>query len=124
MHRTPSEGREAAARQRRKIEELPAHLQKELVECEEILCHNLNLVDSYRATAWAAAKRKNLVFDEPIIQEEARVEHKRQVLLSKRRWTEEETPVHCNTIAIDKLSASTKAGGSAGKSAPGQKFTS
>jgi hypothetical protein len=64
------------------------------------------------------------VFDEANIQEEARVEHKRQVLLSKRRRTYEETPVHCNTIAIDTLPAFTKAGGSAGQSAPGQKITS
>lgn len=64
------------------------------------------------------------MFDEANIQEEARVVHKRQVLLSKRRRTEEETPVHCNTIAIDKLVASPKAGGSAGQSAPGKKLTS
>jgi hypothetical protein len=56
--------------------------------------HNANLVEAYKATARAAAKKRFLMFGEiDLIQDEARFERKRQVLLSKSRRMEEGTAV-------------------------------
>ncbi len=61
------------AKQHRQIQFLPAHPQKELVECDNIMRHNANLVEAYKATARAAAKKRFLVFGEiDLIQDEAR----------------------------------------------------
>ncbi|EFX69532.1 hypothetical protein DAPPUDRAFT_113606 [Daphnia pulex] len=95
----PSERRKEVAKQHRQIQDLPAHPQKELVECDNIMRHNANLVEAYKATARAAAKKRFLMFGEiDLLQDEARFERKRQVLLSKSRRMEEGTPVQCNLI--------------------------
>jgi hypothetical protein len=114
----PSERRKEVAKQHRQIQDLPAHPQKELVECDNIMRHNANLVEAYKATARAAAKKRFLVFGEiDLIQDEARFERKRQVLLSKSRRMEEGTLVQCNLI---KPLASIRA---AGQSTSGPKPT-
>lgn len=114
----PSERRKEVAKQHRQIQDLPAHPQKELVECDNIMRHNANLVEAYKATARAAAKKRFLVFGEiDLIQDEARFERKRQVLLSKNRRMEEGIPVQCNLI---KPLASIRA---AGQSTSGSKPT-
>jgi hypothetical protein len=49
--------------------------------CEEILHHNANLVEAYKASAKATAKRKLLVFGEAKFAiGEAKLERKRQIL--------------------------------------------
>ncbi len=73
---------------------MPAHPQKELVESDNIMRHNANLVEAYKATARAAAKKRFLMFGEiDLLQDEARFERKRQVLLRKSRRMEEGTAV-------------------------------
>ncbi len=84
--RATADGREAAARKKRNLQWLPDHLQKELDEAEEVLQTNARLVESYKATAKAAAKRKALVIEEAaLLDDERSVATKRQRLEEKRQ---------------------------------------
>lgn len=84
--RAAAEGREAAARRKRSLQSLPEHLQKELDEAEEVLQTNARLVEGYKATAKAAAKRKALVIEEAaLLDDERSVAAKRQRLEEKRQ---------------------------------------
>jgi hypothetical protein len=84
--RAAAEGREAAARKKRSLQSLPEHLQKELDEAEGILQANARLVEGFKATAKAAAKRKALVIEEAaLLDDERSVAAKRQRLEEKRQ---------------------------------------
>jgi hypothetical protein len=84
--RAAAEGREASSRRKRSLQQLPDHLAKELDEAEEILKINARLVENYKATAKAAAKRKTLVIEEAaLLEDERTVASKRQRLEEKRQ---------------------------------------
>jgi hypothetical protein len=53
-----------AAAKSRQIQDLPPDLQKELKESEDTLRHHANLVESHKAVAKQATKRKLLVFQQ------------------------------------------------------------
>jgi hypothetical protein len=56
--------KEMAAAKSRQIQDLPPDLQKELKESEDTLRHHANLVESHKAVAKQATKRKLLVFQQ------------------------------------------------------------
>jgi hypothetical protein len=92
--------RETAAAKSRQIQDLPPGLQEELRKSEEILRHHANLVESHKATAKQAAKRKLLVFQQvDFALKEAKLERERQALEIKLRRTEE-TPVQYNWAQV------------------------
>ncbi|EFX71048.1 hypothetical protein DAPPUDRAFT_112149 [Daphnia pulex] len=81
--------REAAAAKARLTQDLPPEAQEQLRECEETLKKHADLVDSHKAVAKHATKRKILIFQEAeFAVKEARLEQERQALNIKRRRTE------------------------------------
>jgi hypothetical protein len=97
--------REMAAAKSRQIQDLPPDLQKELKESEDTLRHHANLVESQKAVAKQAAKRKLLVFQQAkFAVKEAKLERELQALEIKCRRTEE-TPVHCNWAQVPRAYA-------------------
>ncbi len=94
--------REAAAAKTRLTQDLPTELQEPLRKCEETLKEHSDLVDSHKAVAKHAAKRKLLIYQEAeFAVKEARLERERQALEIKRRRTEAEA-VQCNLSTTPK----------------------
>jgi hypothetical protein len=86
--------------------------EKTVKEEEDILLHNSNIVDVYRATSGTAAKRKALLFEEAaLLEDKSRIVQKRENFLGHQRRNDEGLVVHCNAVAVHTPPASTNVSG-------------
>ena len=106
----PREVRDSTVRHRKRVAELPDQLQQELVDIDETLKRHAELVESHKATARRAAKRRDLVYLEAEIAiEETKLKAKSQLLDTKRRRTD---TVHTQVNTVPDPVSGPQAGGS------------